>query len=171
MKSLLARLPILVAWLTVTAVVHDASAQMDPGRTYVQAGVGAIPGVGFQGALVQTRALYTIEGAFYVDFTPRFVGGEGSVQVSGALGGAIRAFGIVRALGESSRYHSDLDIGFRLGPSLVFAMSESTRNENPFSLFLEPYGRFATEVTTDRTIFVELGLQRPILRAGLIFDL
>lgn len=144
---------------------------MQPGQGYLQAGLGVIPGIGLQGAYVQSRALYTIEGALYVDFTPPFADGEGSVQLSGAVGGALRAFGIVRALGGPSQSNSDLDIGFRLGPSLVFALGESTRTENPFSLFLEPYGRFSTELTPDRTAFVELGLQRPILRIGLIFEM
>lgn len=162
---------ILFVLMIAFLAAADARAQMQQGQAYLQAGVGVLPGVGLQGAYVQARALYTLEGALYADITPRFAGGEGSIQLSGSVGGALRAFGILRALGSPAATGSDLDVGFRLGPALVFALGESTRTENPFSLFLEPYGRFATEITPNRTVFVELGLQRPILRGGLLLQL
>ena len=171
MKTALGRFLLPLVLISSVFFVPEARAQLQPGRSYWQVGLAAIPGVGAQAAYIQTRALYTIEGSLYIDYAPRFAGGEGSVQLSGSVGGAIRAFGIVRAIGDPSQSNSDLDVGFRLGPSLIFAQSESTRSENPFSLFLEPYGRFSTNLSTDRTAFIEIGLQRPIVRVGLIFEL
>ena len=148
---------------------RDAAAQLEPEGRYVQAGLGVIPGIGVQAAFLQPSTLYTIEGALYVDFSPSFSDGEGSIQVSGGVGGALRIFGIARAVGNSGSAGTDLDVGFRFGPALFFPLGESSRAENPFSLFLDPYGRFITELGNNRLGFVELGLQRPILRAGLIF--
>lgn len=162
----------LVLLLLLTGLdTNEANAQLaSGGRGYLQAGVAVIPGVGLQASYVQPRPLYTMEGALYVDFSPSFAGGEGSVQLSGGLGGALRIFGIMRALGDPASAGTDLDFGFRLGPALFFALGESSRSENPFSLFMEPYGRFSTDLGNDRVGFIELGLQRPVLRAGLVFD-
>lgn len=171
MRSASAGLALLVTLALALVTAADAQAQMASGQGHVQVGLGVIPGVGLQAVYVQPRALYTIEGAVYADFSPSFAGGEGSIQLSGAVGGALRAFGIVRALGNPAYSNSDLDVGLRLGPSLFFALGESSRSENPFSLFLEPYGRFATELAPNRTGFIELGLQRPILRAGVMIVL
>lgn len=171
MKRLSAAAFLLVMCALVLMPARDAAAQMEAGGNYAQVGIGALPGIGLHGAFVQARSLYTMEGALYVDFTPRFAGGEGSLQLSGAVGGALRAFGIIRAFGSPAYAGSDLDVGFRLGPSLVFTLGDSARDENPFSLFLEPYARFTTALSDTRTVFVEGGLQRPILRAGIVLSL
>lgn len=166
---LVLRLTFLLVLLGIST--SDAEAQQTATEGgHINAGVAVIPGVGLHAAYVQPRALYTMEGALYVDFSPSFAGGEGSIQLSGGLGGALRIFGIMRAIGNPPTPGTDLDFGFRLGPALFFPLGESSRSENPFSLFMEPFGRFSTELAEDRIAFVELGLQRPILRAGVIID-
>lgn len=157
---------IVGAFLAASVLSKEAVAQLDTGRNYVQAGIGALPGVGLQGIFIQPRALYTIEGGVYADFSPSFAGGEGSFHLAGGLGGSLRAFGIARALGTPG-FQSDLDFGMRLGPALFFALGESSRAENPFSLFLEPFARFSTPLGENRMAFGEIGLQRPVLRAGI----
>jgi hypothetical protein len=158
----------LLTCLSVSAT--EVRAQLDAGFNYAQVGLGVIPGIGAQGIFVQPRALYTIEGGVYADFSPSFAGGQGSFHLAGGLGGALRIFGIARALGTPG-FQTDFDVGMRLGPALFFALGESSRAENPFSLFLEPYVRFSGPLGENQMIFGEIGLQRPILRAGLYFSL
>lgn len=147
-----------------------ASAQVDR-MPRLQAGVGVLPGIGVQGGYIAPRSFYTIEGVLYVDGAPPFAGGEGNVQVAGGLGGAIRIFGILRTLGSPGYAGRDLDVGLRFGPSLFFTVGESSRTENPFSLFLEPFVRATSTFGGGRTLFAELGIQKPFLRAGAWFDL
>lgn len=165
------RLLLASAFLVVASLlVVPASAQLETNQNQFQIGLGLIPGVGLQGMFVQPRALYTIEGGLYADFTPPFAGGEGSFHLAGGLGGSIRAFGIARAMGTPG-FQSDLDIGMRIGPALFFAIGESSRSENPFSLFLEPFARFSFPLAENRMFFGEIGLQRPVLRAGIFVGL
>lgn len=168
--SALQVLSVVLILAVVGVVPHSAHGQLAPGGRYLQAGLAVIPGIGAQASFLQPSTLYTVEGALYVDFSPQFSGGEGSIQVSGGIGGALRIFGIARAIGNAGSGGTDLDVGFRFGPALYFPLGESSRAENPFSLFLDPYGRFITELGGNRIGFVELGLQRPILRAGLVFN-
>lgn len=130
-------------------------------------GVGAVPGIGLQTGYVSLRSLYTIEGMLYVDGSPPFAGGQGSIQISGGLGGAVRVLSIMRIIGTPENVDRDFDVGLRFGPSLFFTVGESSREENPFSLFLEPFLRFSTTLGDSKFYFAELGIQRPFLRAGL----
>lgn len=147
-----------------------AHAQIDP-TPHIQLGFGAVPGIGLEAGYVSPRSFYTVEGVLYVDGTPPFAGGQGSVQISGGLGGAIRVLGIMRVIGSPENVGRDFDVGLRFGPSLFFTVGESSREENPFSLFLEPFLRFSSSFGEDRMYFAELGIQRPFLRAGLWFRL
>lgn len=156
--------------LFVAAAGNQAAAQGI--RTpHLQVGAGVIPGVGLQAGYVGPRSFYTVEGQLYVDGTPSFAGGQGSVQVSGGLGGALRILGILRAIGTPGYTGRDFDVGLRFGPSLFFTVGESSREANPFSLFLEPFLRATSTFNGDRIFFAELGIQRPILRAGVWFSL
>lgn len=151
---------------------RSAEAQTSPpARQYLQAGLGVIPGIGIQGGGIAPRGIYTVEGILYVDFTPPFAGGEGSVLVSGGIGGAIRIFDILRTLGSPGYRTRDLDVGVRFGPSLFFAIGESSRSENPFGLFIDPFVRVTTTLGGSRLFFAEAGFQRPLLRVGVLFDL
>ncbi len=159
---------VLIATLALSAGVARGQ---DVGQRYLQAGIGAIPGIGIQGGYVAPASFYTVEGILYVDGSPPFAGGQGSIQLSGGLGGAIRILGIVRAVGSPAYDGRDFDIGLRFGPSLFFTVGESSRDENPFSLFLEPFLRATSTFGGDHIFFAELGIQRPILRAGIWFTL
>ncbi len=138
-------------------------------RHAMQAGMALVPGLGVQAGYVRTRSLFTIEGILYADTTPRFVGGEGSVIVSGGLGGAIRPLGFPRLIGTAD-YPYDFDIGLRFGPSLTFTRGATQAEKNQqFSLFLEPFLRFSSSFSSGRFYFVEAGTLRPLLRAGFFF--
>lgn len=134
---------------------------------HVMIGAGAVPGVGLEAGYVSPRSFYTVEGVLYVDGSPPFAGGQGSIQLSGGLGGAIRVLGILRVIGTPENVDRDFDVGLRFGPSLFFTVGESSRAENPFSLFLEPFLRFSSTLGGNRFYFAELGIQRPFLRAGI----
>jgi len=75
--------------------------------------------------------------------------------------------GIMRVIGTPENVDRDFDVGLRFGPSLFFTVGESSRAENPFSLFLEPFLRFSSTLGGNRFYFAELGIQRPFLRAGI----
>lgn len=159
---------LILLFLAFTLPATAAHAQ----QRYLQAGVGVLPGVGIQGGYVSPASFYTVEGILYVDGSPPFAGGQGSIQLSGGLGGAIRIMGIIRAIGSPDEEGRDFDVGLRFGPSLFFTVGESSREENPFSLFLEPFLRGTSRLGGGNHIFfAELGIQRPILRAGIWFAL
>ena len=157
--------------MSVAVVAPTQVSAQAPGQRFIQAGVGAIPGIGLQGGYVAPRSFFTVEGIVYVDGSPPFAGGQGSVQVSGGLGGAIRILGILRAVGSPGYQGRDFDVGLRFGPSLFFTVGESSRGENPFSLFLEPFLRATTTFGGERIFFAELGIQRPLVRVGVWFGL
>ena len=164
-----AKTPALIA-VIVGLFAMPAAAQIAP-APHVQLGIGVVPGIGLEAGYVSPRSFYTVEGVLYVDGSPGFAGGQGSVQISGGLGGAIRILGIMRVIGSPENVERDFDVGLRFGPSLFFTVGESSREENPFSLFLEPFLRFSSAFGEDRMYFAELGIQRPFLRAGLWFRL
>lgn len=139
-----------------------------PGRErWIQSGVGIVPGFGIQSVYVVPRDFYTAEAALYVDATPQFLGGEGSVQTSLGIGGAIRPLGIIRVIGNTPYSGYDLDVGLRFGPALFFAFNETRGTKNQrFSLFLEPFIRLTTMTGGGTVIFAEAGIQRPLFRAG-----
>lgn len=163
---------VLLGLLVAAGLLLPAAARAQVGpRQHLQVGVGALPGVGLQGGVVMPRGVYTLEGVLYADGSPPFAGGEGSVQVSGGLGGSVRILGILRALGSPGYDGRDLDVGLRFGPSLFFTVGASSRGENPFSLFVDPFVRASSRLGGTRVFFAEVGLQRPLLRAGMVFDL
>ena len=167
-----APLLLLLLLLGSLAAPRPGRAQVGLAETrHIQAGLGVIPGIGLQGGYVVPRSFYTFESVLYLEGSPPFAGGEGSMQISGGLGGALRLFGILRTLGDPGYVGRDLDVGVRFGPSLFFTLGESSRGENPFGLFLDPFVRLTTTIGGDRLFFAELGVQRPLLRGGLLFRL
>lgn len=161
----------LILLFALAGAGAEIAAGQAPGQRFIQAGAGVIPGIGLQGGYVAPRSFFTVEGMLYVDGSPSFAGGQGSVQLSGGLGGAIRILGILRAVGGPGYQNRDFDVGLRFGPSLFFTVGESSRGENPFSLFLEPFLRATSTLGGNRVFFAELGIQRPVLRAGVWFEL
>lgn len=164
--SAVVALTVVVLW---TGAVN-VSAQ-DTRAPYLQIGAGILPGIGVQAGYIGPRGFYTVESILYVDGSPRFAGGEGSIQVAGGLGGAIRILGILRTVGSPGYVGRDFDVGLRIGPSLFFTVGESSRGENPFSLFLEPFLRATSNFDGNRIFFAELGIQRPFLRVGVWLNL
>lgn len=170
--------PTLVAALLLTAAVgspRPAAGQEAlglPRQNHLQVGLGALPGIGLQVGYLSMRGFFTAETALYVDGSPQFAGGEGSVQVAAGLGGAIRIATIVRTIGNTGEEGRELDVGLRFGPGLFFATEETRADKNRrFNLFLEPFFRFSSTVGAGRTFYVEIGIQRPIARAGFWFGL
>lgn len=157
--------------LTLGVVTSGRASGQAPGQQYIQAGAGVIPGIGIQGGYVAPRSFFTVEGIVYVNGSPPFAGGQGSVQVSGGLGGAIRVLGIFRTIGGPGHQGRDFDVGLRFGPGLFFTVGESSRSENPFSLFLEPFLRATSTFGGEHIFFAELGIHPPVLRAGIWFEL
>jgi hypothetical protein len=135
------------------------------GQRFVQAGAGMVPGIGAQVGFVDGRAWYTAEVMLFVDAAVGFLGGEGHVQAATGLGGAVRAMGLARFFTDSE-FNYDLDAGLRFGPSLFFAPQDSPEALNPFRLFIEPFGRFSTRLSDRLLVFGEVGMQRPVFRAG-----
>ena len=168
---LVSRLALLILCVTQPAAAQGEGAL--PLQSQLQVGVGAIPGIGLEGGYVSPRSFFTVESILYVDASPPFAGGEGNLQLSLGLGGAIRTFSIARTLGNPSTYaRADFDVGLRFGPALFFSTQETRADKNQrFRLFLEPYVRFATRLQGGRVIFVSAGTQRPLLRAGFLFNL
>ena len=156
---------VLVAMVNLAPPVA-AQISPRPVAQVLQVGLAAIPGAGVVAGYVSPRGFYTIDAVVYVDATPSFSGGEGSLLASLGIGGSIRPMGVVRMIANAAPADYEVDLGVRVGPSLFFPYGESSRRRNPFSLFIEPFARATAELGRGRTYFVELGIQRPILRAG-----
>lgn len=152
----------------VLLLCSPAAAQVlrTPPARVLQVGVAALPGAGVVAGYVAPRGFYTIGAMIYADATPSFSGGEGSLLLSLGLGGSIRPLGMARLIANAGNPGYDVDVGVRVGQSLFFPYGESSRKRNPFSLFIEPFVRFESNLGRPRTLFVELGLQRPLLRGG-----
>lgn len=149
--------------MLATALALPAKAQ---GVAHV--GLGLIPGLGLEAGYVKPGSFFTVEGMLYVDGTPEFAGGQGNVQLALGLGGSVRALGVARALGGLENTPYDFDVGLRFGPGLFFATNQDRADKNRrFSLFLEPFLRLTTEPARRRVLYVEAGLQRPLIRGGL----
>jgi hypothetical protein len=163
---------LLAALLVVLASAAEATAQPTPPdrpRNVMQAGLALVPGFGAQVGYVQSRTIFTVEGLLYVDASPQFAGGEGTVELSSGLGAAIRPLGFPRLIGTAD-YPYDFDIGLRFGPSLTFTQGATRAEKNQqFSLFVEPFLRFSSRLSSGRLYFVEAGTQRPLFRAGVFF--
>ena len=160
----------LVLW---SGVPSEAEAQIGVGPTsQLQIGLAGLPAGGVQFGFVRARSFLTTESFIYAEGTPPAFG-EGRLQLSAGFGGAVRLFGLSRLLGSTAWYVAtyNLDLGLRLGPSLAFAERETTADKNQrFSLFLEPFLRFAPGLNEDWTLFFEAGTQRPYVRLGTLVD-
>ncbi|ARA93952.1 hypothetical protein AWN76_012840 [Rhodothermaceae bacterium RA] len=156
--------PMPAAAQTPVAPIRDAS--------LLQVGVAALPGIGLQAGYLSPRSWYTREAVLYVDSSPQFAGGEGSVQIAAGIGAAVRILAITRLFSSTLYAGNDLDFGLRFGPGLFFAIDETPADKNQrFSLFLEPFIRYTSAFGGGRQFFAEAGVQRPFLRAGFWFRL
>ena len=141
------------------------------GDDVLMLGIGAIPGLGIQAGYVAPRTLYTREALLYVDAKP-FSGKEGSVQIAVVIGGSARIIGIAETLGAVGQRRFDLDFGLRLGPGLTFQFEQTRSSKNQrFSLAFEPFLRFSSVLGPRRHYYVEAGVIRPLIRAGVLLRL
>ncbi len=118
---------------------------------------------------VQVNRFFTLEGVFLAGFAPSLGDGESTLAASVGFGGSIRILDILVEMDRSPFPGYHLDAGLHLGPSLRFVLTNqtaATRNTR-FRLFFEPFVRVSAPLGS-RTFFVELGAQRPVLRAGLV---
>ncbi len=168
----------LLLFFGLTAVLFlsaatDADAQSSPiveRRPYVQTGLGVIPGLGVQVGYVGPRRFYSREVTLFVEYSPPFAEGEGSVEVAAGLGASIRVLETWRVISGSAYNNYDIDVGLRLVPGLSFALNESREAKNRrFNLSPDLFVRVTTPLSSGRIVFAELGVERPKLRAGLWF--
>lgn len=158
---------VLLCGLAVTSAAQVPESTRP--RRAAQTGLALVPGAGLQVGYVATRTLFTVESIVYADGAPQFAGGEGTLQLSLGLGGAVRPLGFPRLIGTAD-YPYDFDIGLRFGPSLTFTQGATQAEKNQqFSLFIEPFLRFSSQLSGGRFYFVEAGTQRPLFRGGLFF--
>jgi len=145
----------------------DATAQSGREGTYLQVGVAGGPGIGGQAAVIQSGRFLTRDLVLYLNAMPRFVGYEGSVQLSAGVGGSVRVANAMRVIFSRGDLNRDLDVGVRFGPGLNFVRDETRADANQrSSLFLEPFVRYVTPFRTDRTLFIEIAPHRPAFRVG-----
>ena len=139
----------------------------------VQTGAAGLPGFGVQAGYVMPRTFYTLDGVLYADLAPPYGEGEGSLLTSLGFGASLRLLGLFNTFGDERYEGSHLDLGLRFGPSLRFRLDDETLQDKNtrFGLFLDTFVRFTTQLGNGRTVYGELGTQRPHLRAGLWFDL
>lgn len=131
---------------------------------HIQIGPAGVPGIGVQVGYLSAQNLFTRELNTVADLSS--FGSHGDLQVTAALGGSVRLLGIARTIGKSYYRGWDVDLGLRIGPSLLFEFRESRASKNRrFNLFVEPFARVVA--SPGKTIFfAELGVQRPAIRGG-----
>ena len=131
---------------------------------HLQTGPAGLPGLGFQVGYVAAQDFFTREITVVADLSS--FRSDGNVHTAIAVGGAVRILGIARTIGNTDYRGFDLDLGVRVGPGLLFEFRESRAAKNRrFNLFLEPFVRWSTRARR-ALLFVEAGVQRPVLRAG-----
>lgn len=140
----------------------------------MQSGLGIVPGLGAQVGGVLAGRVFTREVLLQIDYRPTFIGESGGVQTSVAFGGSVRVYGILRTIGNENARLTPLidhvDVGFRIGPGLFFLPNETRADKNQrFRPFFDPYLRLTSDAFGARPVYVEIGVQRPVLRAGVWF--
>lgn len=132
----------------------------------IQLGAGALPGVGVQVGYLDVGDIFTREATVYGHLRPRFGSDDEELQVSAGVGVALRIIGGLETLTLINPRIWDLHVGMRFGPSLLFRRNETLAEKNQrFSLFLDPMIRF-TLSRGRQTYFLEGGVQKPTIRAG-----
>ncbi len=129
---------------------------------YLLVGPAALPGAGITVSSVGVGRFVTREASLSVGYRSSR---EGSVRAVGTVGGAIRLLGARQTVIGNPRGSLDLDIGFRLGPAILFRFEETAIEKNKrFTLVGDPFVRIALQ---SRALFsLELGIHRPALRAA-----
>jgi hypothetical protein len=147
-----------------------------PTLPFVQLGLKGAPGVGAQGAFVTpAAAVFTQEGALYLDYLPEFEGVDG-LLVGLGVGASVRVLRALTVLADYDAGRYDLDVGFRFGPSFFFSFTEraAASKARSFRLFTEPFLRGSVRLdrrSGARVVYVEVGTRPSHLRAGLLLGL
>ena len=138
------------------------SGQALPG-TYFLVGPAALPGAGITVSSIKVGRFVTREASFSVGYRSSR---QGSLRTVGTLGGAVRILGARQTFFSEPRRSLDLDVGFRLGPAILFRFEETAIEKNKrFTLVADPFVRIALQ---SRALFsLELGIHRPALRAAI----
>ncbi len=151
----------------VLLVSGAASAQQLRFSDTIQLGAGVLPAVGLQAGYLDVGDIFTREATVYGHLRPRFRSDEEELQVSAGIGVGLRIVGGLETLTLIYPRIWDVHVGMRFGPSLAFRRNETEAEQNRrFSLFLDPYIRFTITPRGRQTYFLEAGVQKPAIRAG-----
>lgn len=131
-------------------------------RHYVAVGPALLPGIGLGITSVDVGRFVTREVAVAAGYRSSR---DGSVRTVAAIGGALRLLGARQTVLALPRGALDLDIGFRLGPAILFRFEETAIDKGKrFTLIGDPFVRVA--VRGSLLFSAELGIHRPALRLG-----
>ncbi len=145
----------------------DAVAQSLRFSDTIQLGAAALPGVGVQLGYLDVGDLFTREATVSGHLRPRFASDEEDLQVSAGVGVGLRVVGGLETLTLIYPRKWDLHLGLRFGPSLLFRRNETPAERNQrFSLFIDPFLRFTLTPRGSQTYFLEAGVHKPVIRAG-----
>lgn len=152
------------ALFAVFVLLAPGARAQAPEGAHVQIGPAGLPGVGLELGVLAAQDFFTRELNLVTDLSA--FRSDGNVRTALALGGAVRLLGIGRTIGNVAYRGFDVDVGLRIGPGLLFEFREDRASKNRrFQLFLEPFARWSARAGR-HILFVELGAQRPVLRAG-----
>ena len=123
--------------------------------------------MGVQAGYLDVGDIFTREATVYGHLRPHFGSDEEELQVSAGVGVGLRIIGGLETLTLIYPRIWDIHVGMRFGPSLVFRRNETEAEQNRrFSLFLDPHVRFTITPAGRQTYFLEAGVQKPAIRAG-----
>lgn len=163
---------VLLCGLAVSAAAQPLP-EPEPPRRYFQLGLGLLPGAGVQTGYITPYGFATLEGAFYARIKPDFNTGQGDFLLTFGLGGSLQITRILTEFDLAPSPGYDVNVGARLGPSFAIPYNspDPIDRTRVFSLFFEPFARLARTYPSGRVIYAEVGLQSPIIRAGLMFGI
>ncbi len=155
------------AALSLLLMPLSASAQRTTSTDVFQLGAAGLPGVGIQLGYVDAGDIFTREALVYADVRPRFKSDSETLLISAGVGVSIRIVGGLETVELITPRIWDFHVGVRFGPGLLFRRNETPAEKNQrFSLFLDPFLRFTVAPGGRQTYFLEAGVHRPSLRAG-----
>ncbi|MFT4605172.1 MAG: hypothetical protein ACI9W4_001911 [Rhodothermales bacterium] len=130
--------------------------------TYLLVGPATLPGAGVWVSSVKVGPFVTREAALAVAYRSSR---DGSIRTVTTVGGALRLLGARQTVFDGPRGSFDLDLGFRIGPAILFRFEETAIEKNKrFTLVADPFVRIALQ--SKALLSLELGIHRPALRAA-----
>ena len=150
--------------MLLPAAFTEARAQLDDG-TYAFAGPAFLPGAGVAAGSVVVGRFVTREVWLSGSYRSS---ASGSVRAIGTVGGAIRLLGARRTVLQLPVGVYDIDLGMRLGPSILFRFEETAIDKHKrFTLVAEPFLRVIADRGTPFSL--EVGIHRPAVRGAVWF--